>query len=275
MIRRDIQLGDGEPQWLLVSQVEHARLSGDLARRCNRVIGAALDTEKALSIRAEVQAAIYHHDDGWYSWDASPGLDPSGGRPLSFRELPLWESMKLWDASISRCGEISPLAAWVVASHFCALLEASTREHDEDLDENWLRVTGERCQEWLQQWQAQDAQFHTRDLAEEALNHLRVFDVMSLWLSLVVPTAGETIDEPPSPYKIGEDTVLQSELRPRSKTVASGWHVHADPWIFDQPTVDLEATGLLVPIRAYRNGEELLAAGEEYRLGWRLSETTQ
>ena len=34
MIRRDIRLADGAAGWMLISQIEHARISAELAARC-------------------------------------------------------------------------------------------------------------------------------------------------------------------------------------------------------------------------------------------------
>ena len=266
MIRRDIQLGDDQARWLIVSQTEHARLSGELARHCNRVIGANLAAEQMLPVRAEVQEAIHHHDDGWLAWDSSPGLDPSSGRPLSFRELPLEESLKLWDASIDRCAEIGPLAGWVVASHFCALLAASTREHEQALIDGWLPEVNQSRDEWLKTWQAEKPELYTRELEEEALLHLQVFDVMSLWLPLMCPCPGEQWPATMEPYRIGEGTPLQAVLTP---TIG---RVHVEPWLFDLPELALEAEALVVPARTYRDGAELLKAGQEYQLQWVLAD---
>lgn len=272
MIRRDIQLGDGAEQWLIVSQIEHARLSGELARHCSVSLSEELSAESLAPIQDEVLQAIFHHDDGWLEWDFCPGLDPASGRPLSFREMELKDSLHLWTRSIDRVARIGPLAAWMVATHFVELLEGSTREHDRTLQAEWLQAMEVQRPEWFAKWQAQNPQVHTAKLANQALVHLKVFDVLSLWLSLHVPMADESATEPPSPYRIGEDTPLHAELNATAPVSGPTWRVQVEPWIFDEPDFKLEATGMIVPIQAYRDGGELLAAGKEYRLSWTVVE---
>jgi hypothetical protein len=98
MIVREVQFADGPPQWLLISQVEHAWLSGELARRCIQKFG---NGDLALvRVRKELFAAIMSHDDGWAEWELAPRLDPQSGKPLSFMELPLVEALDVWNASI-------------------------------------------------------------------------------------------------------------------------------------------------------------------------------
>ncbi len=53
MIRRELKLNDGAAVWLLVSQVEHARMSGELVRNWRE------------EFSPDVVEAIAHHDDGW------------------------------------------------------------------------------------------------------------------------------------------------------------------------------------------------------------------
>ncbi len=114
MIRREIQFAVGVQQWLLISQIEHARLSGELAELCLSRFGGedtALD-----GVRHELLQAIIHHDDGWAGWEAAPRLDPKLGRPLSFLELPLAEALTVWSNSIEAAHAFGEFAAWVVAA---------------------------------------------------------------------------------------------------------------------------------------------------------------
>jgi len=53
MIRRNLTLVDGTPLWLLISQVEHARVSGELTEFWQQ------------PFPSEVVDAITQHDDGW------------------------------------------------------------------------------------------------------------------------------------------------------------------------------------------------------------------
>ena len=55
MIRRDATLPDGSPAWVLVSQVDHAHLAGELAEGWRDGLPAA----------SVLLPTIYRHDDGW------------------------------------------------------------------------------------------------------------------------------------------------------------------------------------------------------------------
>src|SRR5437588_5307222 len=98
MIRREIQMSDGAAIWLLVSQVEHAHVSGELMRHWRD------------ELTPDVVEAIWHHDDGWTAWEAKPKLNPAIGGPHSFLEMPLGESLLIWDHSIVEARKFGPLA---------------------------------------------------------------------------------------------------------------------------------------------------------------------
>src|SRR5262245_37339771 len=139
MIRRNYPL-DGEPtHWLLISQVEHARLSRQLAEQWKI-------SESSSAFSAELLDAIEHHDDGWRVWETQPRLDPVHGRPISFMELEPEEAILIWDRSIATAASIGPLAAWVVAGHFAALM--CKHESLGPAQKTWLRDTAERRQAW-------------------------------------------------------------------------------------------------------------------------------
>src|SRR5262245_45303071 len=100
MIRRKLTLSNEAPLWLLVSQVEHARISGELARHWKDVFS------------QEVINAIAHHDDGWAKWEDSPKLNREIGGPYSFLEMPLTEALSIWDESIAAARNFGPLGGY-------------------------------------------------------------------------------------------------------------------------------------------------------------------
>ena len=102
MIRRD-----SGNDWLLISQVEHARLAGDLA--------AAWGNEQvpALPVADQLVRAVRDHDNGWWRWEQSPEIDPAAGWPRNFTEMPATTAAPIWSASIESAarGEFSHAAA--------------------------------------------------------------------------------------------------------------------------------------------------------------------
>jgi hypothetical protein len=270
MIRRDIDLGDGRALWLLVSQVEHARLSAVLAESCLERFGS--DSDKIDSVRSELLQAITRHDDGWAAWDARPGLDSKLGRPLSFRELPQDETLANWDGSINSAAGVGPLAAWAVAGHFSLLLEASQSDFKDAASTAWLTSTASGRAQWLASWQEADPETHTESLANEALLWLRVFDAMSLWICSVCPFGGAEVLQWPDDYHIGPGELLETRLAADSTAeISERGVVTVDPWRFASPELEIEAAGHVVPVCEYRDTDELLAAYEPIPLRWRLT----
>ena len=276
MIRRDILLADAVPCWLLVSQIEHGRLSFLLAQHCLSHFGRAVfpgaDPIAVRRVRNELLQAIARHDDGWTDWEARPGLDPKLHRPLSFRELPLGEAIANWAGSIRSAANVGPLAAWMVAGHFAALLEVSEKEHDEAQATNWLAQTADQRAVWLADWQALNPRLHTAQLAEAALAWLQAFDFLSLWLCSVCPAGGEIVPRWPDGYHIGRSQLLDTRIRPDNASDHSvRTTVIVDPWRFDAPELTIEAAAHVVPARGYRDTAELLAAYQPHQLRWRLA----
>src|SRR5688572_1759821 len=118
MIRREITSPNGEKLWLLISQVEHARVSGEITANWRE------------ELTDDVVDAIAHHDDGWTSWEADPKLNPEIGAPFSFLEMPVAAALVIWDHSIAAAEKFGPLAAYIVAGHFYNLLSNSENAKD-------------------------------------------------------------------------------------------------------------------------------------------------
>ena len=254
MIRREIQFSGEPTHWWLVSQVEHARLSGLLADQCT--------SHLPESVRSQLLQAIVHHDDGWAAWDANPQLDENG-RPISFRELPLEMSLPIWSASIEAAAEIDCFTAWVVAGHFLALLRNSDKEATRVSGE-WRADFQSRSDEWFAEWQMANPAKHTENLATEGLRWLQLFDVMSLWLCSACPGEGEQVTAVPETYHIWEGEQLETKLSYASACPC------IEPWLFAGSSMFAEAEGWIVPIHEYASTQELLVQRKPHTVHWQL-----
>ncbi|MGC1273903.1 MAG: DUF3891 family protein [Planctomycetaceae bacterium] len=97
-------LREANDGFLLISQVDHARLAGALAESWGnrRVAG--------LPLAEWLVPAIRDHDEGWRNWEASPTVT-AGGRPRTFTEMPTAEATVLWSVSIDVCASGPPSSA--------------------------------------------------------------------------------------------------------------------------------------------------------------------
>lgn len=269
MIRREVQLADGSLYWALISQIEHARISAQLASHCRGQFGA----ESASLIRDEVLVAIAAHDDGWREWETAPRLDAQLGRPLSFMELPVADATAIWSKSIAIADEIGPLAAWMVSGHFMRLLDHSEHARFEPQAQAWLAEIAPRREAWFAKWRSYDPDARDAAVADEALQWLWAFDEASLWFCCRCPVGDETRQDAAGVSASGRGTPVELKLSGEGARVIGEPDrgvAHAAPWRFDVESIELEANALLVPARRYDSPQQLLAAGRPHLLRWRL-----
>lgn len=283
MIRRDATLADGSPGWLLISQVEHARISGALAAaaRPHLLLGLGAD-EAAMAeaqspameaVRQQIIAAVHRHDDGWRGWQDAPQLDPEHGRPYSFTEMPIGDALRIWSGSIAAAAEVGPLAAWMVGGHFRRLLDRSETFSQQPLAALW-RATQDRARDmYLDEWKFAAPRVHTDALAEQAADALWAFDSLSLWFCCGCPggDAAAPTEEAFAcgPFHVGEGTTLETTVQYAAPVDGHG-AATAKPWIFTPPEIELKAPAMLVPARRYESTAELVAAYRPTALRWTL-----
>ena len=276
MIRRDVPLADRPEKWLLLSQVEHARLSFELAEawgggRVPEVVCEPDDTNPhLLEVRRELLAAVRHHDDGWAAWEAIPDLDPDHHRPYSFMELPRHQSLPLWRDSILHARQIGPLAAWVVAGHFVRLLNDSQDAHCE-LSELWLADVANLRSTWLNEWHSLNRPVHTPRLAAECLEWLRLFDWISLWICMRGPARDgddsrdtTTLDE--GNLASVPVVVTAAGMQPAGESR----QLRFAPWPFRAASLAIDALGYAVSAKPYATPGELAKSRSPMRLRWHL-----
>lgn len=255
MIRRDMSRPDGTSAWLLIPQISHAHLAGALSAAWRGPQFALFEPA------GELQAAIMHHDDGWKSWDAEPGVDPDTGQPANFTEMLLGESLAIWRHSIADAKQFGHLAAFAVAGHFCALLRRfdSWKESQAKrlLAEKFLTYHDRQMIDWLSMWQSEDRTGRSTATAETAISWLQFFDALSLWFCTASRTAPESFVAP------GGTLVTFTPL--------ANDRIAVDPWPWPLPSLELKVVGQSVPAEPYADAKALAAAPhQEVALAWRL-----
>ncbi|HVX14501.1 MAG TPA: DUF3891 family protein [Pirellulales bacterium] len=247
----------GTERWVLISQVEHARLSGALAGAWGN------ESFPSLAPHAEMVAAVACHDDGWSAWEISPKVDTQTGRPLDFTETPLTDSLAIWRESISRAEHFGPLAAYMVSGHFSALLERFSGRWKSDvalerLATGFIAEQANERERWLAAWQRSTPQATGRIAAADAVAWLQLFDAMSLWLCCAERSESEEFRSP-----CGTAFTFQP--------VAGPYEVAVSPWPFRELRLALEVVGRSIPAARYANASDLVTSpAEPVTLNWSL-----
>jgi hypothetical protein len=271
MIRRELKLNNNSAIWLLVSQVEHARISGELVRHWRE------------EFSPDVAESIAHHDDGWASWETEPKLNPSLGAPYSFLEMPLAESLVIWDNSIAAARKFGPLAGYIVAGHFYNLL-ADSGNAKEPAAIAWLTAKRKVRTSWLDEWIRADRS-HTLEYAKAAQKMLLTADLFSLWLCcdcpLDAPSAGRGSMQADPAMKLRADSLLAHfrfvspectifESGSRHQVEELSWIVPVEPFPFKDSPLSLRANAVAVPVSRYGSLQEMLSASWDFKLDWQI-----
>jgi len=98
----------GTDSLLLITQPDHAHLSGRIMERCVPL--------RASPRRASILRAVAEHDNGWTEEDAAPVIDPATGRVADFVNIPLHVRHGVWPRGVTRLAD-DPWAAALVAQH--------------------------------------------------------------------------------------------------------------------------------------------------------------
>ena len=255
MIRRDVAARDGTPAaWVIIAQIDHAHLAGQLAKHWGAPFG-------KLEAREALLWAAFHHDDGWAAWDQNPGVDSATGVPRQFTEMNPADTLAIWTMSIDAAAAQGPLEGCLVAGHFCRLGRRATWGKEQD--PAWQPFLGfldsyeARARQWLARWQADDAA-HSPQLAEQALDQLQFFDTFSLWFCCSESTEREIVETP-----FGVDLVIL----PRSPS-----QLQLEPWPFTSDSLELSVPGRMIPTGHYASRAELAAApSQAIQLRWKLT----
>lgn len=268
MIRREIQLSENERVWLLVSQVDHAHVSGTITRQWHS------------HFSDEVVQAIAHHDDGWAEWEQEPKLNPEIGGPFSFTEMPLEQALVIWDGSIAGARKIGPLAGFIVAGHFYSLLNES--EHAQQPGAiAWLAAKRKQRTAWLDEWVRMEAS-HSLDEAKRAQQQLALTDLFSLWLCCDAPVGGSDdglLEGSPIhdraqlllreyPMKVVGFGRRHATLENPQEALA--WVVAVEKFPLRESPLSLSLMARIVPVKEYDDWAEVEAASRPMELRWRL-----
>lgn len=233
-------------QYVLLTQVDHARLAGEIAAAWgNRAV-------EALSHPDVMLPAITHHDDGWSQWEQHAEVDPETGKPRDFREMPMAVATEIWTRSIDVCGNIAPLSGMFVSRHFCYLGEWAAEKRQDEPEEVsdiklFLQEQTARQLTWRESSELDSNSFD--EICETGYRYVQMFDAISLWLCLNETDTFEC--ETPSAVKVVWQREADDVIR-------------ADPFPFDDGSSEhrLSIAARSIPARRYVTDADLQTALE-------------
>jgi len=229
--------------WLLISQVEHARIAGEVADHWPDPMGDA-------SLAAPLRHAIRNHDNGWSTWEQAPRIDPDTGWARNFTEMPTVDACAIWSHSIADCANHSPWGGLWVSRHFCWLGERG-RQHVTDAPsrqafESFLDTQQTLQARWLAQLALERGESHARNSGEIGFRLVQFFDRLSLWLCCEPETS-------PKPLEFPDGRIF--EFAPRSPT-----EIGVRPWAFNVSILELSVPVARLPMQPYADDAALQAA---------------
>jgi hypothetical protein len=258
------QAGD---EWVLISQYEHSRLSGELARK----IGNAMFAPP--SPFGPVVHAIAEHDCGWEKIDRQPELNDRG-QPAHVFESEVLTSLIAWQNSVDQVTAHDPYAVLLVSLHGMALANHAAAKQPEvedeftrqrafrirrfvhrqiEVQEQLRSALGMRTDLPLRSGLAEQGRADDEDLLRTNFFLLEFLDQLSLDLcfdslkfqriEILYPRAGE------------------GPISARISSEADGG-MKLNPWPFNVPSLELDLPARRIPKGPYRDAETLRRACE-------------
>jgi hypothetical protein len=288
MIRR----GDGG-DWLLIDQIQHARLAAEIARAWGneRFKPLTRDLPVALAARGDerpdedwrlarisMAIAVARHDDGWGQWDWAPHVDPGTGRPRDFREMRMQDATAIWTRSVAACNtKVSPVSAYAVSRHFCYLAEQVRGSGRHDAEDRAAVTRFIQQQAALRaQLESESARFGWQNVflrhRELAYHVVQFFDRVSLWLCCAAEHEPQAMTAP-----LGEVVTFSSRPADPAETVANSdtpagvfrlqtarpdyrkWHMAIEPYPLSDGLHEFSVDAHRVPARSYADDADLQA----------------
>ena len=123
---------------VLITQPDHARLSGFLAARWGGgdfvAPGGYAPSSDPAALRDEVVFAVTQHDNGWWEWEADPRLSADDGLPAGLTEAldSFEEGADRWRRGVRRFAAERPYASLVMGRHPHRLYAWARRQADAD-----------------------------------------------------------------------------------------------------------------------------------------------
>jgi hypothetical protein len=267
-------IGRRDGKLLMVTQVAHGRISGQLASVWGNEQFDVPEPFDAVCIAAKL------HDEGWEEPDASPFYNDRTRRPADFLEIDLREHSRFYERGVKKVFAEDPYSGLLAAMHWTGLycgrwgsaFGMVRRDLDEDLQAFLNGVVRDQELSWVDAKSALWDPSTPRSAFEQRvwMNYdlLQSLDILSLLCCLADTERAmpeNVLGAVPSSF-VGE----RGSLRLRR---IDGQTLAVSPWPFSGPEVEVPVPGTVIPDRDYRSTEDVLEqlfGSEDVRLTVRL-----
>lgn len=170
-----------EDAFVMTTQDDHGRFSGDIARGFRREL--FLDT----SVLAEVLLAITEHDRAWLRMDDTPIWNDGSQQPYTFMDYPVQPKMLMYSKGVDEIEAMSPYAGYLCSLHFASFMKNATEAplvefyHAETDRQKRLRV---------------QFQFPNEAAINRQFGLLQLCDDISLYVTMNAPGASKEQEHP-------------------------------------------------------------------------------
>ncbi|HWB54115.1 MAG TPA: DUF3891 family protein [Tepidisphaeraceae bacterium] len=248
--------------WLLITQDDHAQLSGQLARHIGNEFFAPLSQKAILGISM--------HDAGWPIHDEQPTLN-SKNLPLDVFETPREIGVTVWAESTQRAAEADPYAGLLVSLHSLALSAMPVPESEQSVSSQ-MKDRFETNKFQHKQIEEQEKLRHQlgmqtdiplalglAKLGTDPADDQLIFDFRWLQaldqLSLIIccsttPLSGSALVHP----HVGQAVMGLSLPRAGQRRIST------DPWPFNESELSCTISGRLVPDQRWPSVEDFRRA---------------
>lgn len=252
-----------EQSLLLILQIDHSRVAGQLAAHWGNAEFAGLDPYSSMVLGAQ------EHDSGWWEWEIRPTLGPDG-RPLDYQgggKVLGQTWLDFYSHGIQRVAEQDPYAGYMVSMHGAGLVNRGfglrPTMPDRTSDPGVPKFLGQ--QQSLRDHLKLSLQAEMGELAsDDALwlnfKYMEVFDQMAQFICNRYPfnsTARSngptpTLSDVPVPVRSRtSDITLTIDVRDETRAVLRPYPFDIDPLVIAFP-------GRVISNRVYDNQAEFL-----------------
>ena len=236
---------------LCIRQLDHAALSGELARAW----GGALPE---LFPREPVELAAERHDAGWTELDEVLRFDPAASGPRTYRTLPTEDALAVAERSVDRVAGADPYAGWLVSRHFASFHARS----EAPAARSWVTgQVGRRAELLSRAWPRVGREALHPHVLEANFDWLQLLDALSLALC----EGWESWESRPTCAGYGEETTrfrYRQEGPVGDPLVVRG---RVEPWPFAPLEIRGAVSALWLPAGPWPGPEALDRAWREAR----------